>query len=127
MKDCTCLGSCRGAAGLGPGWNCVVDNGLAEELHRPAGGASEDAPIQFSQSTGAFSDDKLRAAVKTILRGFDEGVFVRSIANDHDPAWAMRLFPYIQALAVAQQELEELNSTGSTTGSTEGDPADGGL
>ena len=31
MRDCTCVGSCRGAAGLGPGWNCVVDNGSVED------------------------------------------------------------------------------------------------
>lgn len=24
MKDCTCLGTCRGAEGLGPGWRCAV-------------------------------------------------------------------------------------------------------
>ncbi len=30
-RDCTCIGSCRGAAGLGPGWNCVVENGRREQ------------------------------------------------------------------------------------------------
>lgn len=25
MKDCTCLGTCRGAAGLGTGWRCALD------------------------------------------------------------------------------------------------------
>lgn len=31
MRDCTCVGSCRGASGLGDGWNCVVDNGSVED------------------------------------------------------------------------------------------------
>lgn len=31
MRDCTCIGSCRGAEGLGVGWNCVVDNGSVED------------------------------------------------------------------------------------------------
>lgn len=36
-----------------------------------------------------------------ILRGFDERVFVRSVAHDHEPGWVVRLMPYIQALATA--------------------------
>lgn len=31
MQDCTCIGSCRGAEGLGAGWNCVVDNGSVDD------------------------------------------------------------------------------------------------
>jgi hypothetical protein len=39
MRDCTCVGSCRGAKGLGVGWNCVVDNGSVEDARseRPRG------------------------------------------------------------------------------------------
>jgi hypothetical protein len=50
--------------------------------------------------------DSMRSAIQTILRGFDEGVFVRSTDNDLDPAWAIKLFPFIQALAVTQRELK---------------------
>lgn len=34
MRDCTCVGSCRGAKGLGVGWNCVVENGSVEDARR---------------------------------------------------------------------------------------------
>jgi len=36
MRDCTCLGSCRGASGLSPGWNCVVENGPRESVYPTA-------------------------------------------------------------------------------------------
>ena len=49
----------------------------------------------------------IASAARTLLRGFGEGVFVRSTANDGDSAWAMKLFPFIQALAVLQQAFGE--------------------
>ena len=54
-------------------------------------------------SVDAGNQERFVSAVRTILRGFDERVFVRSIDGDHNPAWAIRLFPFIQALAVAQE------------------------
>lgn len=39
-------------------------------------------------------------AIRKVLDGFHEGVFVRSVAEDRDPAWAIRVFPYIKALGV---------------------------
>lgn len=47
----------------------------------------------------AAETEKWRPAVETVLRGFDEDVFVRSIEYDSDPGWAMKLLPFIQALA----------------------------
>ena len=41
--------------------------------------------------------------VAIVLRGFAEGVFVRSTANDGDPGWAIKLFPYLRALAKLQE------------------------
>lgn len=55
--------------------------------------------------TRSHADPSLLKAVRTILRGFEEGVFVRSIDNDHDSAWAIRLFPFIHALAVAREHV----------------------
>ena len=40
--------------------------------------------------------------LRTILEGFDKGIFVRSIQEDDDPAWLIRLLPYIKALADAK-------------------------
>lgn len=37
--------------------------------------------------------------IRVVLRGFEDGVFVRSIARDASPGWAIELFPYLRALA----------------------------
>lgn len=47
----------------------------------------------------------LRTALEAILQGFDRGVFVRSTDGDSDPAWAIKLFPYVKALADAKHAL----------------------
>ena len=39
-------------------------------------------------------------AIRTVLCGFDEGVFVRSVAGDTDSGWALKLFPFVRALGV---------------------------
>lgn len=44
-------------------------------------------------------------AIRTLLRGFEEGVFVRNTANDNDPAWAIKLLPYLRAMNVLQDRL----------------------
>ena len=44
MRDCTCVGSCRGAKGLGVGWNCVVDNGSVEDARIGAPSAHVERP-----------------------------------------------------------------------------------
>jgi hypothetical protein len=41
----------------------------------------------------------LREAGATVLRGFDDGAFVRDTRGDGDPAWAIKLLPYLRALA----------------------------
>ena len=42
-------------------------------------------------------------AARTILDGFDKGVFNRNITNDGESAWAIKLLPYIVALAKLQE------------------------
>jgi hypothetical protein len=51
MRDCTCVGSCRGAEGLGVGWNCVVANGPLEG----------ETPYQELQRLRAARTDKARS------------------------------------------------------------------
>lgn len=41
MRDCTCVGSCRGAKGLGPGWKCALDDGPREGVTVTASGTHE--------------------------------------------------------------------------------------
>ena len=45
-------------------------------------------------------------AMKTILRGFETGVFVRNVRNDTDPYWAIKLLPFMAALSKAQAAAE---------------------
>jgi hypothetical protein len=51
---------------------------------------SPDTPLEYVQ--GEDTD------VATLLRGFDEGVFIRDIARDIEPGWAIKLLPYLAAL-----------------------------
>lgn len=44
-------------------------------------------------------------AVRVIIRGFHEGVFVRSVNDDLRPDWAFRVYPYLRALAIAQEHV----------------------
>ena len=38
--------------------------------------------------------------VTTVLRGFDEGVFVRNVKGDGESDWAIKLMPFVRALGV---------------------------
>lgn len=42
--------------------------------------------------------DELRESAATVLKGFEEGVFVRDTSKDAKPGWAVKLLPYIVAL-----------------------------
>lgn len=72
------------------------------------GPAMSKAPATYPQLRAAMSKviaerDELAQAVRTILRGFDEHVFVWSIDGDTRPDWAIRLFPFIRAIGKAQE------------------------
>jgi len=74
----------------------------------PSIAAELSAMLQFAASLVRREEqhEKRLKALETILRGFDEGVFVRDISNDSDPMWAIKLFPFIQALALAAKPTE---------------------
>ena len=66
MRDCTCVGSCRGAAGLGPGWNCVVDNGSVEDarIGAPSADIERYHPVPVPRGDGRHDiGDDVRAAI----------------------------------------------------------------
>ena len=42
---------------------------------------------------------EIMGAIRTVLEGFDAGIFVRSIGHDGQSDWAFKLLPYIRALA----------------------------
>ena len=48
--------------------------------------------------------ERLRAAAGNVLAGFNIGVFVRGTARDAESGWALRILPYIVALANLDKE-----------------------
>lgn len=44
----------------------------------------------------------LAEALNAVLDGFEAGVFVRDVSLDHEPDWALRIAPYLAALAKAE-------------------------
>lgn len=40
----------------------------------------------------------MRADVATVLRGFEEGVFIRDVARDAQSDWAVKMLPFLRAL-----------------------------
>ncbi len=51
--------------------------------------------------------DSLLSALQVVMRGFDEGIFVRDISHDADPSWAVKLLPYVVALATLQKAVSK--------------------
>ena len=49
----------------------------------------------------AAAEDML-ASIRTILQGFESGVFIRNISGDGATGWAMKILPFILALAKAE-------------------------
>ena len=47
-------------------------------------------------------------ALKRIVAAFEANAFCRDTANDNDPAWAIKFFPHLKALADATVILEKL-------------------
>jgi hypothetical protein len=71
-------------------------------------------PIFDDQATVAVHlkcDGELLEAVRTILRGFDQGVFVRSIDGDLAPDWSLKLIPFVAALGVARRAVVPADAT----------------
>lgn len=43
--------------------------------------------------------ERLGAAIKTVMEGFQSGIFVRSTEGDGQADWAFKMIPYVGALA----------------------------
>lgn len=67
--------------------------------------------VEVALANREEKDVAVRSAVQTVLRGFEEGVFVRSIEHDAESGWAIKLLPFIRALAVLQQHADQLTGT----------------
>ena len=55
--------------------------------------------------------DELVKHSKILIRGFETGIFIRSIEHDYDSAWAIKLLPYVRALAVVQAICDKDNAS----------------
>lgn len=55
---------------------------------------------------------ELLESLKTIMDGFEEGIFVRNISGDEKGDWALRLIPFIAALGKAQAAIEKAEPKG---------------
>ena len=64
-----------------------------------------------SEATLSSAADKLAEAVRTILKGFEEGVFVRAVDQYHRPDWTIRVFPFVRALAQAQKFVDDFDAS----------------
>jgi hypothetical protein len=80
----------------------LVNLEVSRGFNRDSEVAKCQAKLQEAESTRRSLDQ----AVRTILRGFDEGVFVRNIDGDTRSDWAVRLLPFIAALAEANKLAE---------------------
>ena len=60
----------------------------------------EDRP-EFDSLAGRAADEieRLREAGAKVVEAFDLAYFVRGIERDGDSAWAIKLFPYLRAIA----------------------------
>lgn len=62
--------------------------------------------LEAAEQDGA----KLDKAIAEVLEGFERGIFVRSIGDDANASWAIKLFPYIRALGILQAHLDAARS-----------------
>lgn len=62
--------------------------------------------VMFRQAAERLeANDALLASLKTIVKGFEDGVFVRDLNGDGKSDWAVKLLPFITALVKAQQAI----------------------
>lgn len=48
-----------------------------------------------------------KIAARILLKAFEDGIFVRSTANDSQPGWSFRFVAPLQALAQLQEWVNE--------------------
>ena len=70
-----------------------------------------------SQPYGPTPDYKalcgeLWAALVAVLKLMDDGILVRDIRNDADPAWAIKQIPLVLALKKAQEAIKAAKEAG---------------
>jgi len=66
--------------------------------------------IQYAQKDALAAlraeNARLREALQGMVKLVDDGLLVRSIANDHIAGWGIRALPIVQALQQANEALQ---------------------
>ena len=77
----------------------------------------QSRPTYSTQPSGNSADANARliaaapdlyGALKRIMNGFDDGVWVRSTKDDDDPLWALKIISHIQALGAAMAAIQKV-------------------
>jgi hypothetical protein len=79
---------------------------LRRQVEREAQQLGVIEPGARKRALGQLAECWVVAASK-LLEGFERGVFVRSTEYDADGDWAIRAFPYIQALGALKCLVDE--------------------
>jgi hypothetical protein len=65
---------------------------------------TDDVFVMTDEQAEAYQ--KAKDAARTVLEGFDKGIFQRNIDADHLDGWSMKLLPYVVALSELQKWTE---------------------
>ena len=96
---------------VGP-WRFMTDS-TGEYLAvfaQPQGGTKVICPVKVADEADArliAAAPELLAALKAVLAGFEANAFCRNTDGDGDPAWAIKFFPHLKALADATLAVEK--------------------
>jgi hypothetical protein len=99
-----------------PSSDCELLAQLADEVER--GKQTSAVPTVWAYERVCKANDakrdeiaKLREAGAKLNEAFELGIFVRDLSGDDDPRWAIKLLPYLRALAVLVKDVSESEST----------------
>lgn len=70
-RDCTCLGTCRGAEGLGPRWKCALESPASLAPVEPTPEPTPDAPVCAWREGKRFGSAYATADCEPLRMGLD--------------------------------------------------------
>jgi hypothetical protein len=74
------------------------------ELNEARGEAAVQKRIERATQPLLDENERLREAGSKVCEAFELGMFTRSTKGDDDPAWAIKLLPYLRALAIFAED-----------------------
>jgi hypothetical protein len=80
---------------------------VTSALRREGGALYADVPEHVRELRRKMDRvTTLCQAVSIVIEGFDKGIFVRDVTGDTDTWWAVRVLPYVSALATMKELVE---------------------